>query len=229
MKKILLSIALLGGLFMTGNAKELTFIYNDAPVANGGVVEFFDYETYPGEIFINPEIYLESDIDATVTLKSVANYPVQICIGGQCEADEYVYKDDLNFKGGVPQDVLLDCSLYGDVDEIVIPSIEVQLEAWYNDDPSTVYSITVKMGDWAAIKSISGDSSKVNFDGRNLNYDLGSASTISLYSLSGKTILSKNVAGSGSINLNGLSKGVYLYRIAGKNGKTVKSSKIIVK
>lgn len=236
MKKLLLaSIVALGALTPMA-AQDLYFQYEGNAVPAGGVVEFTKYEEYPYgkdkiEIFIQPEIFIVGNKLSPVSLKSTSNYPVQVCIGGQCEAAQEIIKDDLTIVPGKPENLLLDCSIYLPKDEeLELPYIEVYLEAWYNDDPSNVVTMTLKMGDVnAAVHGIDAGLNAISFDGKSLHYDLNQASNISVYTLSGKQIINKQASGNGTVSLEGLSKGVYLYRVAGKNGKAIKAAKIIIK
>lgn len=232
MKKILLSAMLLAAASMTMQAKEITFLVKGEPVSNGATVDWSSYQTYPSannqtEVFIEPKIFVQTDVDANVNIRSLANYPVQVCIGGQCEADEEILKTDLPFKANEAQNLLLDCSIFFDEgEEIMLPPIEVQLEAWFADDPSTVYSLNVNMGSAAGIEAIALQGNKVKVIGRSLDYNVDGATSLSVYSLSGKTVISRNVVGNGSISLGNLPAGVYMYRL---NGKKPVAGKFIVK
>ena len=229
MKKLLLvSLSILSA-FSALSAKELKFSVGENAVANGGVYEFSGYTVYSytstqDEVFIDPEVYLVSDVTGDVSIKTTANYPVQVCIGGQCTADEIIEKNNLPFSANKKENLLLDCSVYVNKgDEIVLPAIEVLVEAWYSNDPATVYSFTLKMGDVnAGVNDIVKDKNAVKVVGKTLSYNLNAASLVSLYNLAGSAVGSFKVNGSGSLNLESLPAGIYLYRIEGAARETGK-------
>lgn len=228
MKKLLLLATLFGGTLLAGNAKELTFIFDGKVVSAGSVIEYSDYDVYPAgpsqnEVWIEPPLFIKSDVDSQVSFSSNSNYPIAFCIGSQCQNGEKVSIPNVGLKANEEQDLLLDVSIMVDKDkELELPAIEVTVSAWFNDEPSKVYNVTVKMGNVAAVEAVGADLNKISVSGKTLNYTLESASTLSVYSLSGKTVVSRNVSGNGSISLSNLPAGVYLYRVAGKNGKSGK-------
>lgn len=76
---------------------------------------------------------------------------------------------------------------------------------------------------------ISGTGSKkpVSFASNTLTFNLGSAATVSLYSVTGSEVLKKDINSTGSVSLSTLPKGVYIYKVNGTS-KTY-TGKVVVK
>ncbi len=76
---------------------------------------------------------------------------------------------------------------------------------------------------------ISGTGSKkpVSFASNTLTFNLGSAATVSLYSVTGSEVLKKDINSTGSVSLSTLPKGVYIYKVNGTS-KT-HTGKVVVK
>lgn len=70
-----------------------------------------------------------------------------------------------------------------------------------------------------------GSKKPVSFANNALDINIGSAATVSLYSVTGSEVLKKSISTVGSVSLSTLPKGVYIYKVnsAGKNytGKVV--------
>lgn len=220
MKKFLLVVfsALLS--YSAMSAKELTFYYGNQTVAANATVEFSTYESFDWgtqtEIFFEPKIYISKDTAEPVTIKTSANYPVQVCIGGQCEAAEEILKEGLQFAANTKTDLLLDCSIFFDKNqEIDIPAIVVEIEAWYTSEPNNITKMTLEMGKTAAVYDIVSDHNTVAVVNKTLNYNVDGASNITVFNLSGQSVTSHKVQGAGSISLDSLPTGIYMYRVDG--------------
>lgn len=76
---------------------------------------------------------------------------------------------------------------------------------------------------------ISGTGSKkpVSFANNTLTFNIASAATVSLYSVTGSEVLKKDISTAGSISLSTLPKGVYIYKVNGAS-KTY-TGKVVVK
>ena len=239
MKKLLLATLLAVGGMMSASAQGLYLTSYGEEIPNGSTL---NYTTYDWEIFapdfsvltINPRVDLVTERDGTVTIHTSSNLIIGLCAGSLCERKTDITKDNVQMKAGTPLNIMLDWEqeFYEEIEEFEIPAISVLIEVWYNDNPDDKYVITWNFGGFkafAGVESIGGDLNSINFHGNTLSYDLAQTSQLSVYSLSGKTVINKTVAGNGEVSLNGLSKGIYLYRVTGKNGKLVKTAKIIIK
>lgn len=236
MKKLLLATLLAAGAMVPMAAQDLYFQTADGENLNGTTFTYTEFQTFPQgsktEVFIDPELFIYSESGGLVNIAVNSNVKIQLCTGGgMCEEGTEVIKEGIELEAGEPMNLRFDFSeIVEDVENYTIPAIEAVLTAYYVDDPDSEITLTVKMGGMeAGVEAIASGLDGVNFNGNILSYDLNGVSQLSVYSLSGKTVLNKTVAGTGAVSLEGLSKGIYLYRVTNKNGKTVKSAKIIIK
>lgn len=235
MKKIVLSAALITAAAFTANAQELFFTYNGEPLENGASITYDgftadDYGMGSGyiEYKVDPGIHIVSDDTADVNITVKSNVQVNFCAGGQCITGTDLIKEDVELTENVPQNLELDYvqEVY-DGSDIDIPVIELTVTAWYTYDEENVITLKVKMGGFnTPVEKLTVNGNNVNVVGKTLNYSLDGASNITLFSLSGKTLMNKAVSGNGSINLSNLPSGVYLYRVEGLKNK---SGKFIIK
>lgn len=236
MKKLLLSIALLSGAVMAANA-ELYFQYEGENLENGGTLNYEGYTYVPVnnpdgtpsgmyQFKVDPEIHIVSTENVTVSVNSTSNIAVNLCIGEDCVTGTNNTKPEIELTADVPLNIVMDYAPaeinFGE--DVEIPAITVKLTA---TSATETITLTVNMGGFTAgVESLGANLNKIYVSGKTLNYDLSNAAQLSLYSLSGKTILHKSVAGNGSVSLANLPSGVYLYRLAGKENK---SGKFIIK
>ena len=232
MKKLLLIATLLGGATLIGNAQTISFLYQGKTLENGASVVYngFTTETYGDtsgyiEYKLDPEIFITTDENVNVSVKVESNVSVQFCaFDGMCTMGTKLTKSNFLLEENKPENLLLDWvgETY-DGSDIDLPLINMTITAWDMDNPSNQTVIYVTMGGFnTPVESITSDKNGVKVAGKTLTYELSSAANISIYSLSGKTIVSKTVNGKGTINLSNLTSGVYVYRVEGKNGKTGK-------
>lgn len=247
MKKLLLATLLLAGISVPVSAQGLYITFEGNPVPNGGVVNYQQstYEDLSDIIEgcikwkLDPELYMVSETGGDVTMRvTTDNISLQVCTAlkegevGKCLTGQNVLeKTPIVLNANQPRNLRIDYfnETYDNITEYTFPEFHVEIEAWYINDPSNVYSITLNMGGntaYAGVESLAAGQNSVNFNGRELLYDLPGACDLSVYSLSGKTVLNNAVAGAGSLSLEGLSKGIYLYRVSGKYHK---AGKIIIK
>ena len=242
MKKLLLAAILATGAAVPMAAAEFSVLFEGEPIENGSTIEYdgFDVEVmdmseYGYGIFyswkVDPELYLVSDEVAPMTIhaQSLTGVEFQLCAGGLCLKNTVITKAVENLKADVPLNLQLDWATNTqDISEIDIPAMEILVDVYYTSNPSSALTFTLKMGGFkaAGVDSVVSNENEVVLKGRDLYYDVAGTSQLSVYSLSGKTVLNKTVSGNGSVSLEGLSKGVYLYRLSGKTNKT---SKFILK
>ena len=72
-----------------------------------------------------------------------------------------------------------------------------------------------------------GSKKTVSFANNTLTFNIASAATVSLYSVTGSEVLKKDISTAGSISLSTLPKGVYIYKVNGAS-KTY-TGKVVVK
>ena len=164
-KILLLSLGLIAA-SSAMSAKTLTYYFNDAPVAAGSTIYYDKWETFPAgkdliEVYIEPKIYLESDVTDKVSVRTTSTYPVQLCIGGDCSQDYVITKENIDFTAGTREDLYIDSSIMLPADQqIVLPEIEVTIDAWYSSNPSEVTTIYLNMGS-AGVENVIVDSDVV--------------------------------------------------------------------
>lgn len=242
MKKFLLSAALFSSAILAGYAQTLSFLDKDNNVIENGSTYVFEGSEIWGTVedgkavgfamlVINPELSIVSTTDAMVTVRTSSrnDSPYQLCAGGECVISTMVgpviTKDKVNLTADKIQSLELDANIqFMDGEEVITPYYDILVEAWYNDNPNNKISFTLHMGNLndAGVEGISALGTSVSVIGKSLKYDVVGNSTLSVYSLSGKTLVSKNIAGTGNISLANLPKGVYVYKLSGKNGKSGK-------
>ncbi|MCH5242007.1 MAG: T9SS type A sorting domain-containing protein [Muribaculaceae bacterium] len=238
MKKLLLATLVCAGTLVPMAAQGIQFQTRGGDNLTGTTYVFEGYEENPQgksktEIFIDPHIYIYSETDVVVNIQAASNVQINLCAGGTCETGFTPIKENVTLKAGVPLNLNFDYTevvANDELDSYQLPAIETVLTAWVTGDTSSVVTMTVKMGDVnAGVDSFEADKNSVVFNGHSLTYDVTGNSLLSVYSLSGKTVLNQAVAGNGSVGLESLSKGIYLYRLTNNKGQAVKSSKIIIK
>ena len=236
MKKLLLATLLAAGTMVPMAAADFTVLFRDNPVENGSTITYDEYDVTvldggeAGMMYmwkVDPALLLVTDDVAPMTIhvKSITGVPIRLCAGGTCLEDPEITKDVENLKAGVPLNLQLDWEARTTNEpEIEIPAMEILVEIYYTSDPSNIFSFTLNMGGMEAsgVESVTANEVNVVLKGKALYYDLAGTSQIAVYSLSGKTVLSQTVSGNGSISLEGLSKGIYLYRVSGKDQKAAK-------
>lgn len=218
-------------------AQDLYFQYDGKKIEEGSTITFTEGEMIPQgsiyEYWYEPAVYIVSENDAKVNIQVIALNGIEIglCAGGDCETGLAPIKTDVSLTAGKPLDIQVEYfTRLENPDTYEPPYIEAEVKAWNVNSPDKVVSFILHMGDKdAGVEGIETGLDTVNFSANTISYDLGQVSQLSVYSLSGKTVLSRSVAGNGSVSLDGLSKGIYLYRITGNNGKVVKTAKVIVK
>lgn len=192
-----------------------------------------DLENYLAGIY--PEVIFKSAVNGnvTVTLTSLdKNEDVGFCWGGECE----MTFAKTNYKA-VKTDVSYNKTLHGEQDL----EIEVIHDTPWTENYTRELDLTVtQKGETFTCKiilgvdpekaaGISGTGSKkpVSFASNTLTFNLGSAATVSLYSVTGSEVLKKDINSTGSVSLSTLPKGVYIYKVNGTS-KT-HTGKVVVK
>lgn len=249
MKKFLLATMLLSGAMIPMSAQEISLIYQGEPVPNGGEVNYDKYiaetdELMPGFVLfkLDPDLDIVSSADASLTVRVTSNESIRLCTitngdpvnGGTCIEGKTALKTPVIVKADTPEPLYLDqfWDTYNDLTEFDFPKFDITIEIWNVNTPGDVYSVKLYMGGFtgtAGVEGIEADLDTVTFNGNVLSYDLTQVCNLNVYSLSGKMVINKEVSGHGTINMDSLSKGIYLYRLTGKNGKVIKTAKVILK
>ena len=232
MKKLLLSLALLGGLSFGANA-ELYYTCEGQTYHNGDVINYEGYEYVPVlnpdgspsgmyQFKVDPEVNLVStESTESAVVSTTSNIAVNLCAGGDCTNGTNNVKTDVKLVANEPLNLQMDYAPaainFGE--DVEVPAITVKITSTVGNETCVV---TVNMGGLTAgVESLGVNQDSVRVIGKSLNYDVTGSAQLSIYSLSGKTVVNKTVAGNGSVNLVNLSSGIYLYRLNGRTGKFI--------
>ncbi len=234
MKKI---FAICAALFVAGwssiQAQTITYYYEGKALADGENI-VFDRPTFDeyGSYGYEPEIFIAADQPCKInTTATTDGETVSYCFGTDCR-----FGSEITFKGvsigTTQQNIQLHYSSGYEPDPDIwsgkkpMPTIKVTVEAEVVGLIGSKKSFTVTMQPSdAGVESVA-TAAKIAVVGKTLNYSLPGAATVEVYSLSGAKVLAEAVEGSGSLSLDGLSAGLYLYKVAGTENAT---GKFIVK
>ncbi len=225
MKKIYLSLAAALICASASSAKELTFYLGNNAIENNGKVsydlqagdvdDFGDYVEYN----IQPKLYLHADLVGQVEVNVASNHEVDVCIGS-CVTDTDITRT-LNVQSNQKLD--LQYHMLGKADNVKdIPTYISTFTAYYTNDKENTkksFTITVNPGT-GAVKGVALTSDFGVVDG-GIAYAVESPATLTIYSLTGRKVLSTKISGTGTISTSNLPTGVYLCQLNGKTKKIV--------
>lgn len=107
-----------------------------------------------------------------------------------------------------------------------LPIVTIEAKAWYTDSPDDVATVKVILTnktaeELAGIADVVSDSSAdITFiSGNVLNYNISNPTKLEIYNTTGALVLSRKIASVGSISLDVLAPGIYIYAAANKSGK----------
>lgn len=228
MKKIFTSLMLLATVavasaqnFTVTGAGEAT--YADGDVINVGYTE----GARPGTYLWDPELSVTVNTagsllsnKSTYTVTATANVPeiVQFCgLDGVCNIllDAPVSKSN-SYSAGISFPLAIDIAAKR---EIISSAIEVKVVI--TDGKETV-NLTVNFlpsEHQAGIETPEVADFGITINGRTLSYNVASRANLTLYNISGRAVLNSNVNGNGTLSLDNLPAGVYVYRLGETAGK----------
>lgn len=227
MKKFYTLLASLAFIFAANAAdNKLTFYIGETPIENGSTVEFNDLTVVDlgdgwGDVKYEPKLYLTNDFYSSkikVTAKCTSGESVMMCCGGLCGSGVEVVKENIKMQAASK----LALEFHWENPEIelaAVPEITVEFEAVDGSGKNAPASFTLVMKKNAGVADIAANSTNVRVNGKTLAYNVPSATQLSVYSIVGTRVLSQSVSGNGSVALDKLAKGCYIYSIAGKTGK----------
>ena len=226
MKHLYVLLAALSLSMAASAANKLTFYIDGKAIENGSTVEFTkvtieeDYEDGFGAIKMEPVLSLTTDFYSgkiAVTAACTTGESIMMCCGGQCATGESVTKNvSLNPGNVLPlqfhyenYEVALDA----------IPTVVTEFTATDGSGKNEAASFTLVMKQApAGVGGIeAGDSVKLTSAG--ITYSLSASAELSVYSIVGRRVLGRTVSGAGTVSLDGLAKGCYIYTLAGRTGK----------
>ncbi|MDE6120286.1 MAG: T9SS type A sorting domain-containing protein [Muribaculaceae bacterium] len=225
MKKLYISLAaaLLGVASL--NARELTFYLGDTPISADETVTFTDYSVEPAgasvEVVMAPKLSLHSDLQnnkINITATCTSGQEVQMCAGGLCQTGAKISKSDISIGTNAKLDLEFEYIGILKKDE-TIPEVVTEFEAEMSGYTSTYKKFTLVMNPSAGVATLIGDNNSFRAINGGIEYNIAEPSTVELYSITGRKVLSTTLSGEGTMSTSELPRGIYVYTIAGKSGK----------
>lgn len=232
MKKLFTLLALAAGV-LTASAEGFALYHGDTPLADGAVVEVGYDKPAPVLTVWEAGIYLQApergDYRFTATTEGSG---VQVCLPPSCQP--VVAGTPLVLVGTLEGEEKHDLQIHRQVTGASTPTEEVVLklsvqEIIIDDDNAPIgdpVNITVKFVPKTSeeVNSIDAVTVQANTIGlaapRVLRYSVGqSATRLSIYSLTGAQAMSATISGTGTLSLDRLAPGIYIYRAGSLTGK----------
>lgn len=229
MKKIFTSMLMMLGCVAGISAQSVTLqkgTDGEVTYKSGDVIEV-KAEKMGDESFSyyqwDPELYLvaKANMSATVTVSSESSY-VQFCGGdGQCvmtspgkpvekvialsgNKAEPMQIDILDMANSIPDDMEITATL----------TVKALTK-------TSTYTIKFLPKNNAGILDVEAGANTVSVSGRSLAYNFAQPTVVTLYTISGQAAVNYTLNGAGSLSLDALPGGVYIYRAGSHTGKFV--------
>lgn len=219
MKKLFTSLMILAAA-VTASAQNFSVTVLGQPVQNGETVTcgYLSEPSLLGGHDWDPEIFVVAGKSATYTVTATADAEVlvQFCSFGttQCEhlgATPLVRSQFLT--PGTKAPTAIDI-IGGSITQPVTARISV------TDGTETItFDVKFINEEQAGIDEIGARQNLVTISGRTLKYDINGSADITLYNISGRSVWSHRLSGTGAINLSNIPAGVYVYRAGNSTGK----------
>lgn len=216
-------------------AQNLTVTLDGQNIANGATVEkyYAEEELDDMDVYgLYPKFILTSkvngDCDATLVSVDKAN-DVAFCFNG-CFFTGAGNNYTVNHTGvRIRKNTEYDLGIHVQHDNKWTENYTRELDLTVTQKGETFTCKIILGVDPEKAAGISGTGSKkpVSFANNTLTFNLGSAATVSLYSVTGSEVLKKDINSTGSVSLSTLPKGVYIYKVNGTS-KT-HTGKVVVK
>lgn len=223
-------------LVATLSAQEISAVYNGKKIEDGATLTVNGFENLGGVWQSNPEITLTVSDDMAVALKaSYTDSHIQFCPEPEGELGACIQPKkqgellvaEKEFNLGSNKNVDLKIHWTDDITNIGAancPSVNTSVAFSVVYKLKTVYSFTLVFDSsyTAGIDNVAGDGSFVNLAAGNiLEYNVPAGTKLDVYSLNGATVIERTVNGHGSLSLDRLAPGVYLYKAGSLSGKVL--------
>lgn len=235
MKRIITLFSVIA-LVATLSAQEISAVYNGKKIENGATLTVNGFENLGGIWQSNPEIVLTVSNDMTADLQaSYTDSHIQFCpepegeLGGCIPAQK---QGELLVAGktfNLSKDKKVDLKIHWTDDftnmgAATRPEVNTSVAFSVVYKLKTVYSFTLVFDSSyiAGIDNVAGDGSFVSLAAGNiLEYNVPAGTKLDVYSLNGSTVIERTVNGHGSLSLDRLAPGVYLYKAGSLSGKVL--------
>lgn len=180
---------------------------------------------------------LRGENGAGVVVEVKASEAVQVCsIDGQCTTGDNVTKQGIlgstnvvSLDGNiVTVDLVIDKTDYDFTFDpnfgSTLKNITLNVTAYYTATPNDKATASVIMrnvldSELSGIAAVGQDNAKVTFFGNTLEYNVAQPTKLDIYNTSGSLVMSRKICSTGSISLDSLHPGVYIYSANGTTGK----------
>lgn len=213
-----------------GKTYETGYVYEEFDMGGGWFMKAYTQDAHLGLTGIK---------GSQTVLKVKATESVKVCgITGQCTAGEDVTKEgqlgvaDIISENG--DNVTIDLRIDKDNDDYTgeadpatfVHNVTVEVTAYYAATPNDVATTTVVLrnvpeSELNGIASVGRDNAKVTFFGNTLEYNVAQPTKLDIYNTSGSLVMSRKIYSTGSISLDSLHPGVYIYSANGTTGKVL--------
>lgn len=222
--------------FVAGGAgaQSVDFVHNDEVVADGATVEVTELYNLSGDYYyLNPEVNLrntgEEAVDFTVSVTNVEGELLAFCgIDGSCVAPMPGVPVEKSGTIHPNETIDLDVHTMAFWNPAEAGYSKVSYELTYGDVMKTVtavvdYDPTVSIDDVNAAKSVFVADNQVVY-----SFDAPAARQLNVYSVTGALVKQEALESAGTVSLNALGKGIYLYEVV-ENGERVAARKCVVR
>lgn len=229
MKKLFTSLMVLAAAFTASAQNFHVTGVDDATYSDGDIINIgYTEDGRPGTFKWDPELIVHVDKAtsaitgrSTYTVTATANEPqvVQFCgINGQCQmlkATETTKSGTYSAGNIIPLEIDIAATK-----AMLTEPVEVKLTI---SDGSETMNLTLNFltSEQSGISAPSVAEKSIKVAGRTLHYTLSGMENLTLYNISGRAVVNRNVNGTGSISLSGLPAGVYVYRLGQETGKVL--------
>lgn len=227
MKKLFTSLLMLG--CMVAASAEVTLqkgaegsvVYHDGDVITVGYKATVNPNT--GAVLNytwDPELYINSTSTCRAEVTLASDATVQFCgFDDSCitTAAGPVHKS-VSLSAKQPQNMRIDMMV-----PKTLPETEQEATITVEADGAELV-FTLKFAheeETAGLDQVATASTAISVNGRILNYSVASPVTLTVYTIAGQPAMTRSLAGHGSVSLDALPGGVYLYRAGTRTGKFV--------
>lgn len=210
------------------HAGDIKFMLGDKTLSKGETIEFNEIEDDGyGTFVIKPDLAV-IDTQATTSGSVVADcttgQDIQMCCGGNCMRGSKVTKTGLTFAANKKLGLEFEyMDFMAESKDDLDKDITVNFTAEDGKGGSSTL-VLVMNSSKGGVAAVLGDKPEVKLVGNLLIYKVNGTSTLSLHNILGVRAMQTVVSGSGSLNLNDLPKGIYVYSIQGDTSLSGKIS-----
>lgn len=231
MKKLFTLLTVMAGM-LTASAEGFTLYHGDTPLTDGAVVEVGYEKPAPVLSEWKAGIYLQAPERGDYRFSaSTDGTGVQVCLPPTCQP--MTAGTPLTLIGTLDGEVKHDLQIHRQTSGMGAPTDEVILklcvqEIIIDDDNAPIgdpVNITVKFlpktaEEVASIEAVGAPTHTIGLASpRVLRYNVAPSTRLSIYSLTGARAMSATISGSGTLSLDRLAPGIYIYRAGALTGK----------